>query len=139
MDRRIIPLLALLSLHARAFDPAVDVALTAVPGGLRVALPAGAHLKQRTFKVMLASSQGRLAVGPLPPPSGRDEAGDPVWRGAVVIPLQGQGLPDPVSLAVTYQPCTEGPAGVCYLPQHRTVRARAADLEGGPAAGPGGR
>ncbi|GLH71243.1 hypothetical protein GETHPA_27760 [Geothrix rubra] len=132
MDRRIIPLLALLSLHAWAFDPAVDVALAAVPGGLRVSVPSGAHLKQRTFKVILASPRGRLAVGPLPPPSGRDEAGDPVWRGVVLIPLEGHGLPDPVPLAVTYQPCTEGPAGVCYLPQHRTVMARAADLEPGP-------
>jgi thiol:disulfide interchange protein DsbD len=135
MDRRIFPLLALLSLPAWAFDPAMDVALAAVPGGLRVAVPSGAHLKQRTFKVVLASPRGRLAVGPLPPSTGQDEAGDPIWRGVVFIPLLGQGLPDPVSLAVTYQPCTEGPAGVCYLPQHRTVTARAADLEAGPPPG----
>jgi thiol:disulfide interchange protein DsbD len=139
MDRRIIPLLALLSLQARAFDPAVDVALAAVPGGLRVAVPAGAHLKQRTFKVVLASPRGRLVVGPLPPPTGQDGIGDPVWRGVVLIPLKGYGLPDPVPLAVTYQPCTEGPEGVCYLPQHRTVTARAADLEAGPATGATGR
>ena len=139
MDRRIIPLLALLSLQARAFDPAADVALAAVPGGLRVAIPAGVHLKQRTFKVVLASPRGRLAVGPLPSPTGQDGLGDPVWRGVVLIPLRGDGLPDPVPLAVTYQPCTEGLAGVCYLPQHRTVTARAADLEARPATGAKGR
>ncbi len=129
MDRRIVPLLALLSLQARAFNPAVDVALAVVPGGLRMVLPPGVHVKLGTFRVALAAGPGRLEAGPMPPAAGRDGAGDPVWRGTVVIPLHGQGLADPVGLTVTYQPCTGGPDGVCYLPQHRTVAARAVDLE----------
>lgn len=132
MDLRIIPLLAVFSIQAWAFDPAVDVAMAVVPGGLRMVLPPGVHVKVGTFRVALAAGPGRLEAGPMPPAAGRDGAGDPVWRGTVVIPLHGQGLADPVGLTVTWQPCTGGPDGVCYLPQHRTVMARAADLEPGP-------
>lgn len=134
MDRHILPLLALLSLQARAFDPTRDVALAIVPGGLRMVLPPGIHVKVKTFRVGLAPGPGRLEASPMPPPAGRDGAGDPVWRGTVVIPLRGRGLADPVQLAVTCQPCTEGSDAVCYLPQHRTVAGRAADLEPVPQA-----
>ena len=128
MDFRTTGLLLLLTTVGRAFDPAQDVALAVVPGGLRMVLPPGVHVKVGTFRVALAPGPGRLEVGPMPPAVGRDAAGDPVWRGTVVIPLRGRGLADPVRLAVTCQPCTEGPNGVCYLPQHRTVSGRAADL-----------
>ena len=120
--------LALLSVRLLAFDPAKDVTMRVEAGRLLLDCPAGAHLKQRGFKVVLRSA-GRLAVGPLPPAAGRDEAGDPIWRGPVAVPLNGEDLGDSVELSVTFQPCTEGEGGVCYLPQHRTIRAKAADLQ----------
>jgi len=119
--------LVLLQVHLLAFDPAKDISLRVEVGRLLLDCHVGAHLKQRGFKVVLRSA-GRLAVGPLPPATGRDEAGDPIWRGPVAVPLQGEDLADPVELSVTFQPCTEGEGGVCYLPQHRTVRAKAVDL-----------
>ena len=119
--------LVLLPIHLLAFDPAKDVRVRVEAGRLLLSCPAGAHLKQRGFKVVLRSA-GRLAVGPLPPATDRDEAGDPIWRGPVAVPLRGEDLADPVELSVTFQPCTEGEGGVCYLPQHRTVQAKAADL-----------
>lgn len=121
MNRRCLPLLFAVALRAHAFDPAKDVAMTVAQGRLTVTIPPGAHLKCRSFKVALASAAGHLEVGPLPPAQGRDDVGDPIWRGTVQVPLRGEGLSDPVRLRITFQPCTEGPGAVCFLPQHRTL------------------
>lgn len=100
-------------------------------GVFTLSLPAGVHLKRRFLAVKLTTHPGTLTLGPLPPTDGRDEAGDPVWHGTLRVPLHGQGLGDSVVLQITYQPCTEGPGSVCYLPQHRLLTVSAADLQGG--------
>jgi thiol:disulfide interchange protein DsbD len=128
MIGRVIPLGLGCALSLLAFDPAQDVAMSVQRGQLVLGVPSGAHLKQRSFKVVMASAPGRLTVGPLPPAAERDEAGDPIWRGVVCIPLQAEGLEGDAELRVTFQPCTEGQGGVCYLPQHRTLRVEKREL-----------
>lgn len=120
-------LLALPSQAAEGFDPVKDMAIALKGGVLSVVIPKGAHLKIRTFKVVLAS-QGRLKLGPLPPASGVDDAGDPIWHGTVRVVLRGKDLDQPASLIVTYQPCTEGPESVCFLPQKRTLSVAATEI-----------
>lgn len=112
-----------------AFDPAKDLPISVLRGALVLETPKGVHLKVAAFKVALRSKSGALKTGKLPSPDGTDEAGDPIWRGVTRVPLIAEGLSDPVELVVTYQPCTEGPEGLCYLPQRRVVTARAADLK----------
>ena len=115
------------------FDPARDVAVEARKGAVVVAVPPGAHLKAAFLTVEQRGGAGKVQAGPLPPASAKDELGDDIWRGAVTIPLKGAGLKDPVVLAVTYQPCTEGEGGVCYPPTTRTVTVKAADIPAGPS------
>lgn len=114
-------LLCLPLVAGAAFDPVKDVTITVSGGILALTLPAGAHLKVARFKVVL-KGPGTLKVGPLPAPTGRDDAGDPIWRGRVAVPLEGEGLDDSSALEVTYQPCTEGPEGRCYLPLKRYLK-----------------
>jgi hypothetical protein len=102
------------------FDPVKDVPISVSDGVLTVAVPQGVHLKTRIFRVFLAS-RGTLRLDILPPANGWDEAGDPIWRGIVNMGLKGADLEDPVRLVITYQPCTEGPDGMCFLPVRRTL------------------
>lgn len=110
-----------------AFDPVKDVTITVSKGILSLSLPVGAHLKVAHFKVVL-KGQGHLKVGPLPAPSDVDDTGDPIWRAKVAISLAGEGLDGSSLLEVTYQPCTEGPGGRCYLPLKRILKPAPADL-----------
>jgi len=114
----------------KAFDPAKDIDISLHHGVLSLKVPKEVHLKQRFLKV--EAKAGVVTLGELPPASGKDEVGDPVWRGTVHVALHGQDLKDPVELRVTYQPCSEGVGGVCYRPQHHALVVRAADFE--PAA-----
>lgn len=128
-----VPLLA----QPGGFDPEKSVAVTFAKGVLTVAPPPGAHLKETFMKVELASKGGRIAIGKMTPPNAKDELGDPIWQGPVQIPITGEGLKDPVQLAVTYQPCTEGEGGVCYPPTTRKLAVKAAEVPAiatGPAA-----
>ncbi len=110
-----------LLLQARAaFDPAKDVLISVSAGVLTVTAPPGVHLKARAFRILLIS-KGTLHTGALPATDGQDEAGDPIWRGTVKVALTGTGLEDPTLLVITYQPCTEGPDGMCFLPVKRTL------------------
>jgi len=110
----------------KAFDPAKDIDIALHHGVLSLKVPKEVHLKQRFLKVQ--TKVGVVTLGELPPASGKDEVGDPVWRGTVQVALHALGLKDPVELLVTYQPCTEGEGGVCYRPQHRTLVVKAADF-----------
>jgi hypothetical protein len=103
-----------------SFNPVNDVPISIANGELSVIVPPGAHLKARAFRVTLVSN-GTLRLGPLPPAIDQDEAGDPIWRGVVKVGLKGAGLENPTRLVITYQPCTEGPDGRCFLPVKRTL------------------
>ena len=107
------------------FDPARDILVSFDQGSVVLAAPAGVHLKSRFLGVTLASGPGSLALGPLPGTLDVDEAGDPVDRGQVRLPLSGEGRAGEVELEVRYQPCTEGARGVCYLPMTRRLRVSA--------------
>ena len=109
------------------FDPVKDIPITLVGGVLALAIPPGVHLKVKAFRVTLLS-QGTLHPGALPPASAHDEAGDPIWRGTLRVALQGIDLQDPVKVSIIYQPCTEGPEAVCYLPLKRTLTVAAAEV-----------
>lgn len=122
-------LLVSITAAAAPFDPAKDVSINFHQGILELKVPQGVHLKQRFLKVELKSQSGTVTLGALPPATGKDELGDPVWHGRVRVPLQGEGLKDPVELLVTYQPCSEGVNGVCYRPQHRTLIVKAVEFQ----------
>jgi hypothetical protein len=109
------------------FDPVRDIPVTLAGGELALAIPPGVHLKAKAFRITLVS-QGTLRLGALPPATDRDEAGDPIWRGSLRVTLRGSDLQDPVQVSVTYQPCTEGPEAVCYLPLKRTLTVAAAEI-----------
>jgi len=117
---------ALLS-AAGGFDPVKDVPITVTAGVLSMAIPKGVHLKARLFRVILVSA-GTLQQGALPVSTEQDEAGDPIWRGRVQVSLSCRDLADPTRLQVTYQPCTEGRDGVCYLPVKRVLVIPAKEL-----------
>jgi hypothetical protein len=122
--------LGLFVLHLQAgtgFDLVKDVPITLVGGVLSLVVPPGVHLKVKAFRITLVS-QGTLHLGPLPPATDRDEAGDPIWRGTLRVALRGSDLQDPVKVSVTYQPCTEGPEAVCYLPLKRTLTVAATEI-----------
>jgi len=123
-------LLIPLQLQAAGFDAVKDVSLTMEGGVLSLTVPPGVHLKVATFRIKLAS-QGILRPGPLPAATDRDEAGDPIWRGTIRVELRGRDLEDPVRVTVTYQPCTEGPDAVCYLPVKRTLAMAASEIPAG--------
>ncbi len=115
--------------QARSLNPLTDVSLAFRKGAVVVEAPAGAHLKAAFMEVKLRSgTAGRIEVGPLPSTQAKDELGEGIWRGPVVIPVKGQGLSGVVELLVTYQPCTEGDGGVCYPPTDRVLTVKAEDL-----------
>lgn len=115
--------------QARSLNPLTDVSLAFRNGAVVVEAPAGVHLKAAFMEVKLRSgTAGRIDVGPLPPTQAKDELGEGIWRGPVVIPVKGQGLSGMVELLVTYQPCTEGDGGVCYPPTDRVLTVQAEDL-----------
>ena len=121
--------LVLSAQKAPSLNPLTDVALAFRQGAVVVEAPAGAHLKRAFMQVKLKSgAPGQLEVGPLPPTNGKDELGDGIWHGPVVIPVKGQGLSGVVELLVTYQPCTEGDGAVCYPPTERVLQVNAAEL-----------
>lgn len=114
--------------QAQGFDPLKDVGLAFRKGAVEVTAPAGSHLKAQFMKVEKKSGPGALTVGPLPKTTGADELGDPIWTGTVRIPVKGSGLKDPMLLAITYQPCTEGEGGVCFPPTTRDLKVLAREI-----------
>ena len=139
LQRILLSLLVPVSLWAQradpAFDPVKSVSLRAERGAVVLTVPAGAHLKAAFMTVEKKGGPGRLKAGPLPPTAAQDEIGDGIWHGTVRIPLQGEGLSGTVTLAVTYQPCTEGEGGVCYPPTTRTLQVLASDIPAEKSAG----
>ncbi|MBP1625529.1 MAG: putative thiol:disulfide interchange protein [Holophagaceae bacterium] len=125
-------LAALVPLAARApqsFDPERDVSVVFLRGALRLGVPEGAHLKKAFMQVTpKPGTPGKLSLGKLPAANGKDELGDPIWRGTVAIPLHGEGLKGEVEVTVTYQPCTEGEGGVCFPPTDRVIKIKATDI-----------
>lgn len=117
--------------QAAGFDPEKSVLVTFAKGVITVTAPPGTHLKQSFMSVELQSKGGRIVVGKMTPPNAKDELDDAIWHGPVRIPVSGEGLKDPVELAVTYQPCTEGEGGVCFPPTTKVLKVKAADI---PAA-----
>jgi len=110
------------------FDPVKDVSLRFERGAVVVAVPEGAHLKASFMAVEKKAGPGTLKLGKLPPTTAKDELGDGIWHGRVQLPVSGAGLSGTVTLAVTYQPCTEGEGGVCYPPTTRSLSVKAGDI-----------
>lgn len=132
--KALIGLLYCLTLSAQkapVLDPVKDVSVSLRDSAVVVEAPAGAHLKGAFMAVKLKEgTPGSLKVGPLPPPTGKDELEDGIWRGPVVIPVKGQDLPREVELVVTYQPCTEGEGAVCHPPTDQVLKVKAQELTG---------
>jgi len=125
------------------FDPEREIRISFADGAVVLAAPPGAHLKARFLSVRLASGPGSLRMGTPAAAREQDEVGDPIYRGEVRLPLAGRDLPREVQLEVSYQPCTEGPGGVCFLPMVRQLWVYAVQIpQGGeespaaPAAAP---
>jgi len=115
--------------RAPHLDPVTDITASFSRGNLRIEAPEGAHLNCSFMTLKLQKgTPGHLKVGPLPPPSARDEFGEGIWRGPVLIPVKGEGLQGEVPIVVTYQPCTEGNGGVCYPPTDQVLKVRASEI-----------
>jgi hypothetical protein len=123
----LVVMMPLLLRAGPGFDPVKDVPMSVAGGVLSMTVPPGAHLKVRAFQLKL-TSKGTLRFDALPPADGQDEAGDPIWRGLVKIHVKGIALENPARLIVTYQPCTEGPDGMCFLPVKRTLAVPAVEI-----------
>ncbi|WP_291272693.1 cytochrome c biogenesis protein CcdA [Geothrix sp.] len=117
-----------------AFDPVRQVDLTFQKGAVVLTVPPGAHLKAAFMEVVKKGGPGTLQAGPVPPTQAKDEIGDGIWHGTVRIPVRGEGLRGTVTLAVTYQPCTEGEGGVCFPPTTRTLEVKASEIPAGAPA-----
>jgi thiol:disulfide interchange protein DsbD len=122
-------ILGFLPVAGRCFDPERDVAVAFKNGAVTLALPIIAHATE--IEVLLKpGSPGKLKVGPFPPPAGKDAMNANYWAGNVRIPVKGEGLADPVVIAVSYMTCLEGEGGQCFPPVHKELRVRAADIPG---------
>ncbi len=110
------------------FDPVKDVSLRFEKGAVVLEVPEGAHLKASFMAVEKKAGPGTLKLGKLPPTTAKDELGDGIWHGRVQLPVSGAGLSGTVTLAVTYQPCTEGEGGVCYPPTTRSLSVKAGEI-----------
>jgi thiol-disulfide isomerase/thioredoxin len=119
---------------AAGFEPERDVRIGFSQGEVVLSVPQGSHLKRRFLSVTLASGPGTLRMGALPPGEEKDEAGDFIYHGEVRLPVTGAGLLREVALEVHYQPCTEGAAGVCYLPMVRRLTVYSAQIPSGGMA-----
>ena len=120
MGRILLVVLMAVVLQAGDFDPMKDVPMAVSGSVLTVTIPQGVHLKVRFFKVTL-TSRGHLDLDALPAPTDKDDAGDPIWRGVLQVGLKARDLEDPARIVITYQPCTEGADGMCYLPVKRAL------------------
>ena len=103
------------------FEVARDIQVYYSEGAVILSAPSGCHLKGRFLSVALVAGAGSLEMGTLPPTQDRDELGDPIYHGQVRLPLSGRNLSGNLELEVRFQPCTEGPQGVCYLPSVRRI------------------
>lgn len=131
-----LPTAALAQSAPAGFDPEKSVAVSFAKGVITVTSPPGTHLKQSFMSVELQSKGGKITVGKMTPPNGKDELGDAIWHGPVRIPVSGADLKDPVELAVTYQPCTEGEGGVCFPPTTKVIKVKAADVPASKSEAP---
>jgi thiol:disulfide interchange protein DsbD len=121
-------ILGSLASSAAAFEPDRDVHVAFKKGAVLLTVPPGAHLKKSFTEVTLASTPGRLKVGPLPKADAKDELDEDIYHGTIAIPVAGSGLSGEVSLEVQYQPCTEGTGGVCFPPTIRTLKVKATEI-----------
>ena len=94
-------LLCFLPVHAQDFNPEKDIKAVWRDGAVVLNVPSVAHASDIAV-FLRPGTQGKLNVGPLPPPSGEDALGAPYWSGTIRIPVKGEGLKDPVSLVL---PC----------------------------------
>jgi len=127
-------LLASAHLLGQGFDPERDVSVSFRDGAVVLGVPSVAHANGITV-ALKPGAPGRLSVGALPPPSGRDSLGGGYWTGEIKIRVRGEGLKDPVALVVSYMTCLEGEGGLCFPSADKELRVRAADIPSGAAPG----
>jgi thioredoxin:protein disulfide reductase len=127
---------AILGFPAGASEGGPDIGVAFKKGAVVVTVPSGTHIKKSFTEVSLASKPGSIKAGPMPKADAKDELGDEIYHGKVVIPVNGDGLKGDVKLEVTYQACTEGAGGNCYPPTTIPLTVKASDIPGKAAATP---
>ncbi|HET6330379.1 MAG TPA: cytochrome c biogenesis protein CcdA [Holophagaceae bacterium] len=130
LRRLLLVVLAIPAFAQGGFDPVSSVKVGFDKGTVVVTAPEGAHLKAQFMKVEKTGGPGTITLGAMTPTNAKDDLGDPIWHGAVRIPVKGEGLSGTVKLAVTYQPCTEGTGGICYPPTTRELEVPASAIPG---------
>jgi len=119
-------------IHAQDFNPEKDIKATWRNGAVVLDVPSVAHASDIAV-FLKPGSQGKISIGPLPPPSGADALGAPYWGGAIRIPVKGNGLKDPVVLMVSFMSCMEGEGGQCFPPVDKELRIKAKDIPNDPS------
>ena len=106
------------------FRPVESIRILQNQDRLVIQIPPKAHLKTTFLKVEALSSPQAIRMGELPKASGKDELGDDIYRQELVWPILFNTTETDLELTVTYQPCTEGPGGICYPPTQQKVKVR---------------
>ena len=106
------------------FRPVESIRILQNQDRLVIQIPPKAHLKTTFLKVEALSSPQAIRMGELPKASGKDELGDNIYRQELIWPILFNTTETDLELTVTYQPCTEGPGGICYPPTQQKIKVR---------------
>lgn len=106
------------------FRPIESIRIEQNGDRLVIQIPPKAHLKTTFLKVEALSSPQAIRMGALPRASGQDELGDDIYRQELIWPIFFNTVEPELELTVTYQPCTEGPGGICYPPTQQKIKVR---------------
>lgn len=106
------------------FRPIESIRIEQNADRLVIQIPPKAHLKTTFLKVEALSSPQAIRMGTLPRASGQDELGDDIYRQELIWPIFFNTVEPELELTVTYQPCTEGPGGICYPPTQQKIKVR---------------
>lgn len=107
-----------------AFHPKTSIQIQQKEDRLVILIPPKTHLKTTFLKVESTSSPQAIRMGTLPPASGQDELGDDIYRQELIWPMLFNTSEPELEVTVTYQPCTEGPGGICYPPTQQKIKVR---------------
>ncbi len=106
------------------FRPVESIRIQQDENRIVIQTPPIAHLKKAFLKVESLEDPKAVRMGRLPKATEQDELGDDIYRQELILPLIFDTSASELELTVTYQPCTEGPGGICYPPTQQKIKVR---------------
>lgn len=100
------------------FHPVKSITVEQDGSAIVLRPPEGVHFKKAFLEIssLDLSTDMYIGISNLPLTTLVDELGDPIYQGVLRIPIEGKNLGSQTKIKIVYQPCTEGPGGVCYPP-----------------------